>query len=296
MHCPIHVTDFLLSHTFIREMQEEVFTKDPSSLPYILTPAFIASFTVTLLCPFVICPLLFPVLVPGYRSLGRRRNHFDTLLSSTLHAVVASSLTCYILMFGSLGTNRVFSKSSLGFTTLQISLGYFVADFFVCLKDPDLRKDIGSLLHHLAGIIGIGLGLYNQGLYAFFIIFRLISELSTPFVNLRWVFYELGPPYKDSLWYYVVSLGMVVSFFLCRILVLPWLWYQLLTTIVDPSSVIVPLVLRVWICINYTIFDVLNVYWFGKMIRGAVKVCRNWQKRASFPDTAHPSEARQKVQ
>lgn len=277
-------------------MEEEVFTKDPSSISYIFTPAFIASFTVTLLCLFVVCPLLFPILIPRYRSLGSRRSHFDTLLSSTIHAVVVSSLTCYIFMFGVLGTNRVFSKSPLGFTTLQISLGYFIADFYGCLHDPNLRKDIGSLLHHVAGIIGIGLGLYHQGLYAFFIIFRLLSELSTPFVNLRWVFYELGPPYKDSLWYYVASLGMVISFFLCRILVLPWLWYQLLTTIVHPSSVIVPPVLRVWICINYTMFDVLNVYWFGKMIRGAIKVCRNWQKKASFADTTQPSEARQKAQ
>jgi len=261
-------------------MEEEVFTKDPSSLPYIFTPAFVVSFIVTLLCPFVVCPLLFPVLIPRYNSLGETKSHFNTLLSSTIHAVIASSLTIYILVFGVLGTNRVFSKSPLGFTLMQISLGYFVADMFVCLQDPLLRKDIGSMFHHLAGIIGIGLGLYHQGWFAFFIVYRIISELSTPFVNLRWVFYELGPPYKDSFWYYFASFGMVVTFFLCRILVIPWHWYEVLVTITHPSALIVPLVLRVWICVNYIMFDVLNLYWFGKMIRGLVKVYRSWIKKA----------------
>jgi len=261
-------------------MEEDVFTKDPSSLPYIFTPAFVASFIVTLLCPFVVCPLLFPVLIPRYNSLGETKSHFNTLLSSTIHAVIASSLTIYILAFGVLGTNRVFSKSPLGFTLMQISLGYFVADMFVCLQDPLLRKDIGSMFHHLAGIIGIGLGLYHQGWFAFFIVYRIISELSTPFVNLRWVFYELGPPYKDSFWYYFASFGMVVTFFLCRILVIPWHWYEVLVTISHPSALIAPLILRVWTCINYIMFDVLNLYWFGKMIRRLVKIYQSWIKKA----------------
>ena len=258
-----------------------MFTKGPSSLPYIFTPAFAASFVVTLLCPFVVCPLMYPVLMPRYSSLGKTKSHFNTLLSSTIHAVIASSVTMYILAFGVLGTNRVFSKSPLGFTLMQISLGYFVADMFVCLQDPVLRKELSSMFHHLAGIIGIGLGLYYQGWFAFFIIYRMISEISTPFVNLRWVFYELGPPYKDSFWYYFASFGMIVTFFLCRILVMPWHWYELLVAITCPSALIVPLVLKVWICINYIMFDVLNLYWFGKMIRGLVKLYRGWAKKSS---------------
>ena len=47
-------------------------------------------------------------------------------------------------------------------------------------------------------------------------------------------------------------------------------WYQLLPTIVHPSSVIVPLVLRVLGCICLGILDVMDVYWFIRMTRGAL--------------------------
>ena len=40
-----------------------------------------------------------------------------------------------------MGENRVFSKCWLGFGVMQLSLGYFVADFLNCLLDSELRKD-----------------------------------------------------------------------------------------------------------------------------------------------------------
>ena len=40
-----------------------------------------------------------------------------------------------------MGENRVFSKCWLGFGVMQLSLGYFVADFLNCLLDSELWKD-----------------------------------------------------------------------------------------------------------------------------------------------------------
>ncbi len=257
----------------------ETFYEDSSSLPYLISPAFLTSCFVTLLCPLVLSPRLWPRITPAYHSIDTRKSHFDTLLSSTIHAIVVSSLTVYALSFGLMGTNRVFSKSTLGFTIMQISLGYFVADFLVCLKDPLLRGDLGSMIHHVAGITAIFLGLFYQGKFMFFIVYRLSSELSTPFVNLRWVYYTLGR--KTSGWYLFASLGMMATFFFCRIIVVPWHWYELCTTIINPASGIVPFHLRLWTVINFGAFDVLNGYWFWKMIQGAVKFYQTGAKDIS---------------
>ena len=262
---------FPSGHIAVR-MEEETFYEEPSHLPFVITPAFITSLVLTFLAPYVISPLLGPILTPKYHSLGDRKGHFNTLLSSTVHAIVASTLTMYILAFGLMGTNRVFSKSPIGFMAMQISLGYLVADFIVCLGDQYLRKDLGSMAHHIAGILGLYTGLYNQGKYLFYIVYRLISELSTPFVNLRWVLQVLDE--KNSPWYLFASLGMMVTFAACRIIVIPWHWYDFYFTLVNPGSSIFALPWRVYFIVNFIVFDILNIYWFSKMIKGAVKLYR----------------------
>ncbi len=269
---PSDYTAAFILQQMARMDHTEEYYEDPSSLPYIISPVSLISFVVTLVCPLVLSPLLWPWITPMYHSIGSRRSHFNTLLSSTIHAVVVSDLTVYALGFGLLGTNRVFSKSMLGFTILQVSIGYFVADFVVCLFDPLLRRDLGSMLHHIAAIIAIYLGLLHQGKFMFFIVYRLVAELSTPFVNLRWVYYTLGK--KRSKRYIFASFGMMISFFFCRIVVIPWHWYEFLNTITDPASSIVPLPLRIWTLINFGVFDMLNAYWFSKMVDGAVKLFR----------------------
>ena len=95
-----------------------------------------------------------------YAKLDKKKGFYNTLLSSTIHALIVSSGTGNLLITGGLGNNPVYSKSPLGFAVMQISLDYFLADFIVCLLDKNLRKDFGSLAHHVAGIIGIALGLF----------------------------------------------------------------------------------------------------------------------------------------
>ena len=196
--------------------------------------------------------------------------HLDTLLASTTHAVLAVTFASYSLAFGLLGTYRVFSNSSLGFVTLQVSLGYFVADLVIILLDPKLRSDKASLMHHFAGIIGLVLSLYFQGKLMFYLIFRLISELSTPFVNMRWVLHQFhitnGTVYK------IAAYGMVATFFATRIITMPLFWYDCYNCFVHPGMVIVPDFFKVWAVINFSAFDVLNLYWFYKMVRGAIKL------------------------
>ena len=220
---------------------------------------------------YIVSPLFWRFLLPpAGKNPPRSDVYFHTMLGSTIHAIVALSLTCYLMTFGLMGSNCVFSKSPLGIATMQISFGYFTGDFIVNLLDPKLRADRGMLIHHVAGIVGIGLSLFYQGKFMFFIVYRLIAECSMPFVNLCYILADLGEK-KGSL-YMFTGIGMLISFVLCRIIVIPWHWYELLTTVVtEEAAVLVPYFFRVWLGGNYLVFDILNVYWCHKIIRGTMK-------------------------
>ena len=98
-----------------------------------------------------------------------------------------------MLLTGAMGTNLVYSKSQLGFTVLQLSIGYIVADFVFCCMDSNLRWDKASMIHHMAVIIGVWLVLYFQGKFMFFRSFSL--HFRTLHTSCKHI---LGPVYPKS--------------------------------------------------------------------------------------------------
>ncbi len=249
---------------------DEEWYVEPSSWKFVVTPVSITSFIIALILP-KLSPLACGIFQPRTKNIpAKLQTHFHTLLSSTIHAIVVTVLVVYLILSGSLGTNYVFSKNYLGFICLQISLGYFVGDFIICFMDPHLRSDIGSILHHVTGLLSLTFSLSNQGIFIYLIVFRTFAELSTPFVNLRWYHYQLGN--KNGFWYKFASKSMLVLFFLSRIATLPYLWYGLIMTLTDPQcAMLVKLHYRVWLFCACLVLDSLNVYWFSKMLKGAMK-------------------------
>ena len=254
----------------MEELRVPSFTMEASSLPLIFNLVSATSFLFTLICFFVLSPRIRLYLVKVCGELPKHStSNFDTLLASTVHAIVAVVLASYSLAFGLLGTYRVFSKSPLGFMTIQMSLGYFVADLLITLVDPKLRSDKGSIAHHVTGIVGIITCLYLQGKLMFFIISRLISEASTPFVNMRWVLHELH--ITDGSLFKTAAYGMLVTFFATRIATMPWYWYETYHCFMHPGIAIVPDFIKVCTLCNFGVFDLLNLYWFSKIVLGLIK-------------------------
>ena len=251
-------------------MVKDVYQVDPLWLSHIFSlPSFI-SFLVALVCCYVISPLLVSHLIPKaqLQQLPRKKMQLMyTLLGSTVHAVVVTLFASYVLASGSLSRNRVFSYSPDGYAVLQITLGYATADFIICILDPYLRTMPSILAHHVGMIAGISMCFYHR-LYMFFVVYRLLSEFSTPFVNMRLFVCEIGD--KRSWWYVIASCGMIFSFFLCRILVIPWHTYGLIVSFISTAANI-PTYLLAYMVLNFGTFDVLNVYWFYKMVKGGLK-------------------------
>ena len=244
---------------------------EPSSLPFIFAPPFFISVVMVFVCTWILSPLLGGKVVPKFKSFKLKdKSYFKTIPSSTIHAIVTVSLSTYILINGLMGSNRFFSKSQLGFVNMQITLGYFIGDFIVVLFDPHLRNDFPFIVHHIAGIIGLSLGLYLQGKGMFFIVYRMLGETSTPFLNAFYLFRMTDN--KENKWFLFISWAMLITFFIFRIIVIPWHWYEILRAVFHPAAPqFIPVFFRFWLGINYLAFDVLNLFWFRKMVQGAIK-------------------------
>jgi uncharacterized protein YqgC (DUF456 family) len=204
------------------------------------------------------------VIFPSH-TFGKKNVYMNTLLASTLHAAVGCTSTVMILAEGDLWKNRIFGMNSAAVITLHITVGYVLGDTLVCFADPYLRKTYSVFLHHLAMISGILLSLYYE-LFLFFVMYHLISEFSTPFVNWRGFLHEFEG--KKTRWYSAAAVGMLISFFLCRVVLIPWHNYILFVTLLSNEASTVPLVLKAIMVANSLPFDALNCLWFYRMIKG----------------------------
>ena len=142
-----------------------------------------------------------------------------------------------------------------------------------------LHENKGSLFHHITAIIGLALCLFLQGKAMFFTIYRFISAMSVPFGNLRWVLSYVG--YKTGLLYRFSSISMLITFILCRIVTIPWHWYEMfLTLYTEKCALILSISLWTWLILNSVLIDVINVYWVLKMAKGAYKLYGNKAKES----------------
>ena len=182
-------------------------------------------------------------------------------------------------MSGELSHNLIFSRSPLAFTVIKIAFGYFFADFLFCLSDEVLRKDIAGLVHHITGIVGSFLTLYHQGLFMYFAIFLFVSELSTPIVNVFWLLMMLDR--RGTREFCITSFAMVIVFFSCRLAPIYFTWKNLIFALMDPESEVVPLYYKIWTAVTFAAFNVLNVMWFWKMLKGGIKEIMKSMKKST---------------
>ena len=230
----------------------------------------------TVLSPYILSPLLWRTVI-GKQAPAKSNMLFHSLLSSTVHAIISSSLSLYLLVSGLLGTNRCYSKVPLGFTTVQISLGYWLGDLIVFFMHINVCKYKGGIFHHLIAIISLAICLFLRGKVMFFVICYFISSLSVPIANLRRFLSYTG--YKSGLPYYFSSTSTLILFFLCRVITIPWHWYEIILTLrAEECASILSLSLRIWLILSCGVIDTLNIYWCFRILNGVIKLYSNKAK------------------
>lgn len=118
----------------------------------------------------------------------------------------------------------------------------------------------------------------------YFANFRLIVEFSTPLVNMRWFLYACGYS-KDCGHFFLNGIAMTMVFFLARIMTIPVYWFKVYS-VLDSVLWIKLKYFRHLMVVTCFFLDVINIYWFKKMFKGAIVVwSANWQYYEKYHKT-----------
>lgn len=106
-------------------------------------------------------------------------------------------------------------------------------------------------------------------MFPYLALFRLTSEASTPFLNFRWLLLTLNK--KTSRLYLINGIILTIVFFLVRIVTILPNWIIFYWCMQTPVWALIELK-YVFICVfSSAPLDVLNVYWFGKIVNIVLK-------------------------
>jgi len=134
------------------------------------------------------------------------------------------------------------------------------------------------LFHHIfVPVVGFpALMYFRQGYGDCLLGTSFLIESSTPFVSFRVILVHLQM--KESLLYVVNGIFMLISFFLCRVMLFPILywWYSSVSGLSLLSTIIsVPM----WVHLAVIGLWTPQLMWFNRMLKGSIKVIKERKKR-----------------
>ncbi|KAK6468742.1 TLC domain-containing protein 4-B isoform X1 [Huso huso] len=140
-------------------------------------------------------PLLTALFCQGYGNVvPAKHTEWNSRLVSTVHALIVGTFCLYILWFDdAVNKDPVWGEPRLVKLNVAITCGYLVYDLLLLARYWKTMGDGFFVCHHIAALYAYGFVL-SRGVLPYFANFRLLSELSTPFVNQRWFFEALSAP------------------------------------------------------------------------------------------------------
>lgn len=222
--------------------------------------------------------LISPFYYNGYASLTKiQRIEWNNRGMSSVHAIFITTMSLYLVFFSNLFSDRLeelvtFRSSNLSTFTLGVSVGYFITDLAMIFWLYPSLGGMEYVLHHLLSLSAIVYAMLSgEGhLYTFMV---LISETTTPGINLRWFLDTAGM--KKSNAYLVNGIMMFFAWLTARILLFIYLFYHIylhydqikqMHTFGYLLTFLVP-----------TALFVMNMMWFAKILRGLKKTLAKQQ-------------------
>jgi len=166
-----------------------------------------------------------------------------------------------------------------------LATGYFLFDLVVMIRYLDVFG-VGMLAHASSCFVTYTLGF--RPIFNYYGCVFMLYELSTPFLNIHWFFDKLGMTGTKAQFYN--GLALLVVFFCCRLV---WgayssfniyrdVWNALyLSSLpkIDTNDELMrfgddrslPISVLVFYLTGHVTLQLLNVYWFGKMIAAVRK-------------------------
>nr|CAB3266984.1 transmembrane protein 56-B [Phallusia mammillata] len=229
--------------------------------------------------------------IPKFNRLTKdEKTEWHARNASTLHAVVVTLLAMYVLLFEEhLRRDIIWGRSTLSECSLSICVGYLLSDLYLIFTNYEaVGGTVGFIIHHCVSAYAYVYGLSGSVLLPV-ANFRLLAEMSTPFVNLRWALSTTGN--KDSELYFYNGLLLTFSFFISRILPMPFFYYMVISvqSLDSYSRVSLPCHIS-WIGVCM-VLDVMNLMWFKKIMSGILTHVIKRSKASETPPATHNGTA-----
>ncbi|KAL5731904.1 hypothetical protein ACHQM5_004588 [Ranunculus cassubicifolius] len=207
---------------------------------------------------------------PGLTKI--QRIEWNNKWISTLHAFFITTMSLYFVFFSDLYSDRrheglvPFRSSSLSSFTLGISAGYFLTDLAMIVWAYPSLGGMEYVVHHLLSVIAVAYSmLTGEGqLYTYMV---LISEATTPGINLRWFLDTAG--LKRSNAYLINGVGIFLSWLVARILLFGYIFYHVYLHYVQIVQMHAFGILLVFVV--PVVLGIMNLVWFGKIVKGLKK-------------------------
>ncbi|KAG0481430.1 hypothetical protein HPP92_011933 [Vanilla planifolia] len=253
--------------------QAELLVKD-----YLLADSIIPYTSV--LCGIFICKMVYDVTqlvssanLKSYASLTNiQRVEWNNRGMSTVHAIFITVMSLYLVFFSDTFSDQLkepvtLRSSNISNFTLGVSAGYFVTDLAMIFW---LYPSLGGLeyvLHHSLSLCSIAYAMFTgEGqLYTYMV---LISETTTPEINMRWFLDTAGM--RRSSAYLINGVMMFLAWLVARILLFFYLFYHIYlhyNEVLQMHAFGCFLVFMV-----PSVLFIMNMMWFTKILKGLKKV------------------------
>ncbi|XP_052586385.1 TLC domain-containing protein 4 [Peromyscus californicus insignis] len=234
----------------------------------------------TVCCSFAVFQVLFHFISywfsakvsPGYNSLSiEKKIEWNSRVVSTCHSLLVGIFGLYLFFFDEPTiADPLWGDSTLVKLNIATASGYLISDLLIILLNWKVIGDKFFVIHHCTALTAYCFVL-KDGVLSYIANFRLLAELSSPFVNQRWFFEALKYP-KFSKANVINGILMTVVFFTVRIIAIPPLYFFMYSVYgTEPYIRLGFAVQCIWITTCF-VLDVMNVMWMIKITKGCIKV------------------------
>ncbi|GER44526.1 hypothetical protein STAS_21430 [Striga asiatica] len=191
---------------------------------------------------------------------------------STFHAVYITFVSFYFVFWSDLFTGKLnngpitLQSSTISTCALGVSIGYFLSDLSTIIWFYPSLGGMEYVIHHFISLVAVSYAmLTSEAQFYTFIV--LISEATTPWINLRWYLDAAGM--KGSRVYLVNGMLVFLAWLVVRILLFIYLfchmyrYYDQVKQMHTTGQILVLLV--------PSVLSVMNWIWFCKIFKGLKK-------------------------
>ncbi|KAE8688607.1 ras-related protein RABF2a-like [Hibiscus syriacus] len=242
---------------------------------YLLADPFIPY--TSILCGILACKVVYDLTdlissfyIKTYPTLTKiQKVDWNNRGISTTHAIFISSLSLYFVFCSDLFSDHSFrallpSEAQLSTFGLGVSLGYFFSD-------------LAMTLWQYPALVAYSMFTGEAQLYTYMV---LISEVTTPEIHLRWYLDTAGM--KQSTAYLINGIVIFIGWLIARVLLFGYMFYHVYLhydQVMKMHTFGFVLVFGV-----PSALGILNMMWFGKIIKGLVKTLAKRQSRTKEVD------------